>query len=173
MTPGIEQVAVIGRSQVDTALKLAAIASETLDKLGELNVKAAKTAVATGIKSIREIAGSRDATEFTALGSAWLQPVWERSQAYARDAYAVVAASQAEISALVEQQFAELNKNIAVALDAALKSAPMGSEAAAGAFKLAIQSANAVYEPILKASKQAAEANLSASAHAGSKRKAA
>jgi len=174
MNPGIEQMAGIGRSNVDAVLALAEIASDTVDKLAELNLKAAKTAVATGLKNIREIAGSTDGTEFAARAGAWLQPAWQSNQAYVRDAYAVLVASQAEISALVEQRSAEFNKNVVAAIDVALKSAPGGSEAAAGVLKLAVQSANAVYEPILRAGKQAAvQANLAAAPVATAKKKAA
>ncbi|PWT75454.1 MAG: granule-associated-like protein, partial [Proteobacteria bacterium] len=105
----------------------------------------------------------RDVAEFGTVTASWAQPTWEKAQAYAKSAYETVAASQAEITSVLEQQFSEFNKTIVVALDNALKSAPAGSEAFVAGFKSAFQSANAVYESVLKATKQAgvnAEANL-------------
>jgi len=173
MTAGTEQVAAINRSNVDTALALAEISSEAVDKLAELNLNAVKTVVASGIKAIREIAGSTDVTDLTARAGAWVEPTWQRNQAYVRDAYAVLSASQAQIAALLEQRSGEFSRNVAAAIDAALKNAPAGSEAAAGALKLVVQSANAVYEPILRAGRQAVEANLAAVPVATPKKKAA
>jgi len=162
MNAGMEQLAVMNRSNVEAALALAEITSETINKLAELNLKAAKTGVASGTKAIREIAGSTDITDLAARAGAWVEPIWQNNQAYVRDAYAVLSASQAQISALLEQRSSEFSRNVAAAIDAAVKNAPAGSEAAAGALKLVVQSANAVYEPILRAGRQAVEANLAA-----------
>ena len=176
MNPVTEQAAAIGKSQIETALKLAEIATESLDKLAELQVKAVKGAVADSISGIRQVTGVKDVSELSGLTSAWAQPAWDKAQAYAKGAYETVAASQAEISSLLEQQFADFNKNVVAALDTAMKSAPAGSEAVVAGFKSALQSANAVYESVLKATKQAnaaAEANLAAITPVAAKKKAA
>ena len=52
-----------------------------------------------------------------------------------------------------------------VTLDAALKSAPAGSEGAVSAVKSAVHSANTIYESLIKAAKQVSsitEANVAA-----------
>lgn len=175
MNPVTDQAAAIGRSQVETALKLAEITAEGLERLLGLQVQAVRGAVADGIHNIRQVAGVKDVSELGGVTGSWAQPAWEKAQAYAKSTYETVAASQAEISSVLEQQFAELNKNIVVALDTALKSAPAGSEALVAGFKSALQSTNAVYESVLKATKQAnatAEANLAAIAPVAAKKKA-
>jgi len=176
MNPVTDQAATMGRSQVEMALRLAEITAEGLEKLLGLQVQAVRGAVADGIHNIRQVASAKDVSELSGLTSGWAQPAWEKAQAYAKGAYETVATSQAEVSSLLEQQFAELNKNIVVALDTALKSAPAGSEALVAGFKSALQSTNAVYESVLKASKQvsaSAEANLAALTPTGTKKKAA
>ncbi len=74
---------------------------------------------------------------------------------------------------MLEEQVTEFNRNVSVALDAAFKSAPPGSEAAVAAVKSVIDVANSVYDTILKATKQLSsltEANIAA---ANGKKKAA
>lgn len=173
MTAVTEQAAAIGRTQVETALKLAEIAGDGLEKLVGLQVKTVKTALAEGIQGARQVAGIKDVAELGTVTASWAQPSWEKAQAYAKSAYETVATSQAEFTAVLEQQFSEFNKTIVVALDNALKSAPAGSEAFVAGFKSAFQSANAVYESVLKATKQAsanAEANLAVLAPAAKKK---
>ena len=77
----------------------------------------------------------------------------------------VATGTQQEVSALLEEQIAEFNKNVSVALDTVIKSAPAGSESAVAAAKSVIDVANSVYETVAKASKQLAtltESNIAA-----------
>ncbi len=72
----------------------------------------------------------------------------------ARRFYDVATGPQQEISALVDEQVAEFNKTVSVALDAAFKFAPAGSESAVAAAKSVIDVANSVYDTISKATGQ-------------------
>lgn len=91
------------------------------------------------------------------------QPGIDKASAYARSVYEVAAGVQSDISATVEAQITSFSKDVGMALDTALKSAPAGSESAVAAVKSAFGTANTMYENIMKASKQMAaiaEANL-------------
>jgi phasin family protein len=159
-----EQVTALGQSQLENALKLAEISVQGLDKLAALQLNAVKSAFADGLKTTKQFSSIKDASELSSIATTLSQPVWEKAQAYARSVYEVAATTQAEVSALVEQQISELNKSVVATLDTVLKNAPAGSEAAVTAVKSAIQSANAAYESVLKATKQVAaitESNVS------------
>ena len=159
-----EQVTALGQSQLENALKLAEISVQGFDKLAALQLNAVKSAFADGIKTTKQFTSIKEPGEISAIATAFSQPAWEKAQAYARSVYEVAATTQAEVSALVEQQIGELNKSAVAALDTVLKNAPTGSEAAVSAVKSAIQSANAAYESVLKATKQVAaitESNVS------------
>jgi adenine-specific DNA methylase len=83
--------------------------------------------------------------------------------------YEIASQSQEEFSKLFEAQIAELNKNLATALDKAAKSAPAGSDVAVAAVKSAIAAANSAYDSVSKAAKQVAEiaeANVAAATNA-------
>jgi phasin family protein len=151
-----EQVTALGKSQLENALKLAEISVQGFDKLASLQLNAVKSAFADGLKTTKQFSSIKDASELSSVATTLSQPVWEKAQAYARSVYEVAATTQAEVSALVEQQIGELNNSVVATLDTVLKNAPAGSEAAVTAVKSAIQSANAAYESVLKATKQVA-----------------
>ncbi len=173
-----DQLVALNRSQLEATLKFAEIASETVEKLADLQFRVAKTAFADGVKTAKQLGAVKDASELAALSGSLSQPTWEKAQAYAKSVYEVATTSQAEITSLLEQQLGELNKNVVGVLDGALKNAPGGSEGAVAAVKSVIQSASAVYESVLKATKQMAsmaESNAQAAtaAVAASRKKAA
>jgi phasin family protein len=160
-----EQLAALSKSQLDAVLKTAALAAESAEKLADLQLKAGKAAYDDAVKALRQVAGIKDVAELASYTTATAQPAWDKAAAYAKSTYETVAAAQAEYAALVEEQVAEFNKNVVVTLDAALKSAPAGSESAVAAVKSAVHSANTVYESLVKAAKQVstiAEANVAA-----------
>jgi phasin family protein len=169
-----EQVAAFGKSQLDAVLKLAEAAAENIEKLTDVQLKAAKAAYDDGVKAFKQLAAVKDANELASISTAAAHPAWDKSTAYAKNVYDVLASAQAEFASLLEEQVAEMNKNMVVTLDAALKAAPAGSESVIAALKSAIQSANTVYETLVKAAKQlasATEANVAAVAQAAPARK--
>ncbi len=151
-----DQVMALNRSQLEATLKFAEITSETVEKLADLQFRVAKTAFADGVKTAKQLGAVKDASELATLSGSLSQPVWEKAQAYAKSVYEVATTTQAEITSLLEEQLGELNKNVVGVLDGALKNAPAGSEGAVAAVKSVIQSASAVYESVLKATKQMA-----------------
>jgi hypothetical protein len=115
----------------------------------------------------------KDVSQVASWAGTSFQPSLDKATAYAKSFYDVATGTQQEISALLEEQVGEFNKNVNVALDAALKSAPPGSEAAVAAAKSVIDVANSVYDTVAKATKQLStltEANVTA---ANGKKKAA
>ena len=93
---------------------------------------------------------------YTALRGLVTSPKWKTLDAESR---------QAEVAKVAESQIAEVQKNFATTVDAALKNAPTGSENAVALVKSAMAAANNAYESVSKAAKQAAdvaEANFTA-----------
>jgi phasin family protein len=164
-----EQVAMFNKSQLDALLKLAELAAENMEKLADVQFKAAKSAYADSVKSLKQLAAAKDVNELASVASGMAQPAWDKATSYTKSVYDVVSSAQSEFAAALEEQVAELNKNMVVTLDAAMKSAPAGSESALAAMKSAIHSTNTVYETMVKTAKQmatVAEANMAAVAQA-------
>ena len=160
-----EQVAAFGKSQLDALLKVAELTAENVEKLADVQFKAARTAYADSVKTLKQLAAIKDPSELASVTTGLAQPAWDKATTYAKSVYDVVSTAQAELSSMMEEQVAELNKSMVVTLDTAMKSAPAGSEGAIAAVKSAINSANTVYETMVKTTKQlatAAEANMAA-----------
>jgi phasin family protein len=170
MTTVPEQASAFGKAQVETALRFVTIAAEGTEKLFDLQIKNSKAAFNEGMKNAKTLAEVKDFSELPTWTSSTFQPGIDKATAYARSLYEVAAGTQSEISAVLEARIADFSKDVVVALDAALKSAPAGSEPAVAAVKSVIGTANTMYESIAKASKQLAamtEANLTAASQAG------
>jgi phasin family protein len=164
MVPVTEQLAALNKSQLETVLKIVELTSENFEKLADVQVKAAKAAIADNMKTVKQLAGVKDLAELSTVSANVTQP-WDKATTYAKSVYEVLAAAQAEFAEMLETQVAEFNKNMVVTLDGALKGAPAGTEGLVAPFKSAIHSANALYESMVKAAKQMAavtEANVAA-----------
>jgi phasin family protein len=165
MVPVTEQFAAVNKSQVESVLKLAEIAAANFEKLADVQIKAAKTALAESLKTFKQLASVKDASEFGTLSVSLTQPTWDKTNAYVKSVYDAVSSSQFEFAEMLEAQLAEFNKNMVVALDGVLKNAPAGTDGLITPLKSAIHSANTLYESMVKAAKQMAavtEANISA-----------
>jgi phasin family protein len=168
-----EQIVAVGKAQLDATVRFATIAAEGAERMLELHLENAKSGFNETIRSARALSELKDISELATWAGTSFQPSLDKAAAYAKSFYDVTTGTQREISALIEGQVTEFNKTVAVALDAAVKSAPAGSESAVAAAKSVIEVANSVYDTISKATKQLSslpEANI---AGAGSKKKAA
>jgi phasin family protein len=168
-----EQLVAAGKAQLDATVRLATIAAEGAEKLLDLHLRNAKASFNETVKSAKALSELKDVSEVASWAGTSFQPSLDKAAAYAKSFYDIATGTQQEISALLEEQVAEFNKTVSVALDAAFKSAPAGSESAVAAAKSVIDVANSVYDTISKATRQLSsltEANIVA---ASGKKKAA
>ena len=165
MAQSTDQLAAFSKAQMEAALKVAEAAAEHMEKLAEVQFSAAKAAYASSLNALRQLAAAKDMNQLSTLTKDIAQPAWDEATAYAKNLSNVVAEAQAQFAATLEQQVTELNKKMIASVDAAMKSAPPGSEAAFAAAKSAVESTKSVYDAMVKAAKQMAsiaEANLAA-----------
>jgi uncharacterized membrane protein len=94
--------------------------------------------------------------EFAALKDNVAQPSIEKATAYAKSVYDVATATQAEFGKLVEEQFADVNKQVVTTLDKMVKTAPAGSEVG-----IAAPARTVAYDNLSKVAKQFTEATQS------------
>jgi phasin family protein len=155
LTP--EQVVAANKANVETLFGLTNKAFEGVEKLVELNLQVARTAlgeIAEGAKAAMSI---KDAQELLALQAGMLQPSAEKAVAYGRHVYEIAATTNAEVSKVAEAQMADMQKKFIASVDSAIKNAPAGTENAVSLVKSAIAAANNAYESVHKAAKQAAD----------------
>jgi len=173
-----DQVAAVGKANVEAALGLAQSNFAAIEKLSALNFNATKSAFEESLSHAKALMNVKDVQEFMNVNVAATQPAIEKMIAWQRSVYELATQSQAEYTRYFEAQTHELNKSTATYLEKFAKNAPAGSDVAVAAVKSAMAAANSAYDSFTKAAKQAtelAEANIAAvtTAATGAKKKAA
>jgi phasin family protein len=161
----VEQIVASNKANLDTLFGLTTKAFAGVEKMVELNVTAAKAALAESSEHAKASMGVKDAQEFLALQAGLLQPLAEKSAAYSRHLYDIASSAGAEFTKNVEAQSAEAQKKFMGLVDTAAKNAPAGTESAVALMKNAVTAANSALESVQKSVKQAtemAEKNLTA-----------
>jgi len=158
MTPfTAEQLMAAHKANVETLFGLTNKAFEGVEKLVELNLQVAKTALSEAADTTQAAMSVKDAQELMALQASMLQPSAEKAAAYSRHLYEIAAGTNAEVTKVAEAQMAEAQKKMLAVVDTAVKNAPAGTENAVALVKSAVAAANNAFESVHKATKQAAE----------------
>jgi phasin family protein len=152
-----EQVFAAHKANVETLFGLTNKAFEGVEKLVELNLQVAKTALGEAAETANAALSVKDAQELLALQAALLQPSAEKAASYSRHLYDIAASTNAEVVKVAEAQIADAQKKFAAVVDSAAKNAPAGTENAVALVKSAVAAANNAFESVHKAAKQAAE----------------
>jgi len=152
-----EQVLAAQKASVETLFGLSTKAFESVEKLVELNMQAAKASMSEAADTTYAALAVKDAQELMALQAGLLQPAAEKAAAYSRQLYDIMAGAGAEFSKVAEQQMADSQQKMMALVDNAVKNAPAGTESAVALVKSAVAAANNAYESAHKAAKQAAE----------------
>jgi phasin family protein len=153
----VEQVMTAHKANVETLFGLTGKAFEGMEKLLELNMQVAKTAMTESAGTTKAALSVKDAQELIALQASLLQPAAEKAAAYSRHLYEIAASTGAEVTKVAEATSAEAQSKFMAMVDTAVKNAPAGTENAVALVKSAVAAANNAFESVQKAAKQAAE----------------
>ncbi|MGZ8210312.1 MAG: phasin family protein [Burkholderiales bacterium] len=156
-----DQLIALNKANLETALRFAGVALEGTERLIDLQLKMAKSALAEGMQNARTLAAVRDFEQLAALKDTVVQPTFEKATTYAKQVYDVATETQAEVSKLLEEQVTEFNKQVISALDQFVKTAPAGSEVGIAAMKSTLAAVNSGFDNITKVAKQFGEATQS------------
>ena len=152
-----EQIVSAQKANVETLFGLTGLAFESVEKLIELNIQVAKTAMSEAAQTTQAALSVKDAQELLALQAGLLPPAAEQAAAYSRHVYEIAASTGAEVSRVAEATTAEAQAKFMSVVDNAVKNAPAGTENAVALVKSAVAAANNAFESVQKAGKQAAE----------------
>ena len=152
-----EQVLAAQKANVETLFGLTQKAFEGVEKLVELNLQVAKTALTEAADNTRAVLSVKDAQELLALQQNLMQPTAEKALSYGRHVYEIAASVNADVTKVAEHQFVDAQKKVGSMVDSLVKNAPAGTENAATLVKSAMAAANNAIESVQKAAKQAAE----------------
>lgn len=163
LTP--EQLLAAQKANLETLFGLTTKAFEGVEKLVELNMQVAKSALGEAAEATKAALSAKDAQELLALQTSILQPAAEKAAAYSRQLYEIATATNAEVTKVAEETAADAQRQFTAAVDSAVKNAPAGTENAVALVKSAVAAASNAIESVQKAAKQAtdvAEANFQA-----------
>lgn len=161
----VEQMMNAHRANVETVFGLGTTAFSGLEQFIELNVEAAKAAMADAAGNAQALLAAKDPQEFVAVQAGLVQPVAEKFAAYGRSVYEIAATTGSEVGRVAEATVADAQSKFMVVVDNAVKNAPAGTENALSLVKSAVAAVNNAYESASNAAKQAAgvaDANLKA-----------
>lgn len=157
-----EQISAATKNNLESQLALITAltgkAFESVEKVIELNMNAAKAALDESTGNARQLLAAKDPQEFIALTTSQAQPNAEKLASYGRHMMTIVSGLQSEVAKATETQITEHSRKLATLVDEVSKNAPAGSENVVAFMKSAIASANAGYEQLSKSTKQAVEA---------------
>jgi len=127
------------------------------EKLVDLNLKVMKASMDEASQKTQEVMGVKDAQDAVAMSSGLVQPAAEKAVAYSKHVYDIFAAVQTDLTKLTEGKMAESQKHLADVVEQFSRNAPSGSESTVAMLKSTLAQANAAYESMTKAAKQAGE----------------
>jgi len=157
-----EQFSAAAKAQFEAQLSfmnsLAGKAFESIEKIAELNLNAAKASFEESSANLQSLLAAKDGQELFSLLSAQAQPNTEKVLAYGRHIGVIVSGMQNEITSAAEAQIAENSRKVGAMVDEVSKSAPAGSEPVMSLVRSAIANSNASYDKLTKTTKQAVDA---------------
>ena len=157
MTLTPEQIAAANKANLETLLNLTNKAFEGVEKLVELNMQVAKTAMSENVENAKRALTVRDAQQLMAMQAGMVQPLAEKIMAYSRHLYDIANETQSTFAKVAEAQLKANNSKLSGMVEELSKNAPAGSEAAVQAIKQAMTAANNAYETTQKSIKQAVD----------------
>ncbi|NMM36176.1 MAG: phasin family protein [Glaciimonas sp.] len=144
-------------AQIAMITSLTNKAFESIEKVIDLNMNAAKSSLEESTVAARQLFSAKDPQEFFSLTSNQAKPTAEKALAYSRHLANIASNAQAEFTKVAETQIAETNRKVLSLIEEVTKNAPAGSENVVAMLKTAIGNANAGYDQLTKTTKQAVE----------------
>lgn len=155
LTP--EQVIAANKANLETLVGLTNKAFAGVEQLIELNLAAAKAAMADSQHQAHAALSVKDAQQLLSLQASLFQPLAEKAVAYNRHLVEIASSTGTDFTKAYEAQVLGAQRAFNELVDNMAKNAPAGSESAVAAFKTAVSAGNNALESVQKAVKQATD----------------
>jgi phasin family protein len=146
-----EQLASAQKANLEAFYGAANLAFEGFQKLTELNLQAARAALA----DTHTLMCATDPQAFVAQQAGPNGALTERAQSYYRRLYEIAAGTHAGFATIAGAQYEAHNRRVQALFEDVSKQAPAGSEAAVAALKKLLESSSALYDSVNKSARQA------------------
>jgi phasin family protein len=152
-----EQLVKLQKANIAAALRLAGIASDSVERLLEVQLHATRSTLADGVQQARVLAEATNLNELAQVRNALAQPALDNAASYVKEVCDVAVATQSEISKLIEEQVSQFNRQIVNGLHQIVTVVPTDSDVAVAAVRSAMSVVTSTYDNLSKSAKQLAE----------------
>lgn len=152
-----EQFVAAQQTNVDAIQALSTKAYAGFEKMVELNMAASKALLGESFAHVQAVLAVKDAKEFMDLQAGLVQPMTEKSVAYARHVQAIATEASSELGTAVEARVQEAQAMASKLVENLSKNAPAGTESAVAAFKNALSTGQNALDAAQKTAKKALE----------------
>jgi phasin family protein len=150
-----EQLSDFSKSNVDAAMKFAAVGVGSAERFLGLNFEATKAGFDASSKNAKAVASVKDAQELNSLSTKAAETGMELVMGYSKNFYEIASSAQAQYTSLVEERVSVFQQSMVDTLDKVSKAAPAGSDVFVTAMKTGLAATTAATDSFTKAAKQA------------------
>jgi phasin family protein len=156
-----EQVTDIRNASLERFFDLSNKAVEGIGKLAALNLQTIRATLTDTYALAQKSLSVKEPQDWLALQDNLSAPMADKVQAYNRQVFEIVLATQAEFARIGKAQYEACGDQLKSVVKDVAKNAPAGSEAAMTALDSAISAANTLYETLESSGQQAIEVTRS------------
>ena len=162
-----EQLVKLQKANIGAALRLAGIASDSVERLLEVQLNAARSAFSDGVQQARVFGETKDLNELAQVRNALAQLALDNAATYVKEVCDVAVATQSQIAKLIEEQVSQFNRQVVNGLHQIVTVVPADSEVAVAAVRSAMSVVTSTYDNLSKSAKQLAETTHASNEAAG------
>ncbi|BDB24522.1 phasin family protein [Cupriavidus sp. P-10] len=151
-----DQFAAVHKNNLNNLAKLSNTTFEGIQKLTELNLQAAKAAMADGQAILQAVSANKDLGDVLSFQGNVQQPAADKAIEYARHVCDIATQAQADLAKAVEEQFEQQQRNVQAFVDAFVKNAPAGAEGISATLQATLDNATQSYRAAQAISQQLA-----------------
>jgi len=143
-SPEFEQISVMQKASTEVLTAIMCTSFEGMQRLAELNMAAAREACSSTAAATSKLASSKDMTDMARVSQQMAKP--ERMMEYWREVYDLVSAMQKDVTAVMQDNYGQLTKTAASAIERKKTSAIDGSDMMAGVMKNMLEQTNKAFD---------------------------
>jgi phasin family protein len=152
-----EQAAATQKTSLELLFNLTNKCVDGVERLIQLNTQTIRSTLTDTLDQAQKVLSAKEPREWLAWQNNLAAPMAEKAQAYHRQLFDIVTATQAEFARCLQAQWAAYGNGAKTLMEDVAKNAPVGSEAAVAALDSAISAANALVESLQKTGEQTVE----------------
>lgn len=155
-SPNFEQLAATQKANAEVVVALMRTSFEGMQRLAELNMAATRDFFNKSVSNANTLLAAKDVKDVSAINQQLTKPGFDEMMGYSRKVYDLVAQMQKDVTAVMESQYSQFQKEANTAIDKS-KGAPAGGDVFAAAMKTMLDQTNKAFEGMNAVARQMAD----------------